>query len=63
MEKSTQLLNTEPMTNYDHMPQLYNEILKDYHYRFPKYSAIDYPTPPKSSEPVLKQRPLYPPTK
>ena len=24
-------------------PNLYNEILKDYHYRFPKFSPIPYP--------------------
>ena len=26
---------------------LYEEILKDYHYRFPKYHPIPYPMPTK----------------
>ena len=25
-------------------PNLYEEILKDYHYRFPKFHPIPYPT-------------------
>ena len=49
-------MNTYPRESY---PNLYEEILKDYNYRFPKFRPIDYPT----SEPVLKQRPHYPPTK
>ncbi len=33
-------MNTYPEHLY---PNLYQEILKDYHFRFPKYSPIDYP--------------------
>ena len=32
------------MNDYSHIPNLYNEILKDYHYRFPKFNPIPYPT-------------------
>ena len=54
------LMNTYPRESY---PNLYEEIVKDYNYRFPKFRPIDYPTTPQSSEPVLKERPHYPPTK
>ena len=53
-------MNTYPSESY---PNLYEEILKDYNYRFPKFNPIPYPLPPKSTQPVLKQRPLFPPTK
>ena len=26
-----------------HPDSLYNEVLKDFHYRFPKFDPIDYP--------------------
>lgn len=32
------------MNDYSHIPNLYDEILKDYHFRFPKYSETPYPT-------------------
>ena len=52
-------MNTYPKESY---PDLYEEIVKDYKYRFPKFRPIDYPSPPNNS-PTLKQRPQYPPTK
>ena len=30
------------MTDYSHIPNLYEEILLDYHYRFPKFHPIPY---------------------
>ena len=42
-------------------PSLYKDVLEDYNYRFPKFHPIPYPTPPQSSEPVLKQRPIWNP--
>ena len=33
-------MNTYPQKDY---PDLYNEILKDYHYRFPKFYDNPYP--------------------
>ena len=33
-------MNTYPEELY---PNLYQEILEDYYFRFPKYSPIDYP--------------------
>jgi hypothetical protein len=53
-------MNTYPKDSY---PNLYEEILKDYHYRFPKYNPIDYPNIANPSKPILKERPLFPPTK
>ena len=38
-KKRLQKMNT--MTEYP--PELYNEVLKDYHYRFPKFHSIPYP--------------------
>ncbi len=32
------------MRDYSDMPDLYRELLKDYHYRFPKFNPIPYPT-------------------
>ena len=32
------------MRDYSDMPHLYDELLKDYHYRFPKFNPIPYPT-------------------
>ena len=32
------------MNDYSHIPNLYDEILKDYHFRFPKFSETPYPT-------------------
>ena len=58
MSNWSQLLyNT--MNTYPH--SLYKEILKDYQFRFPKYSPIDYPTMRNPSKPVLKQRPIWNP--
>ena len=34
-------MNNYPQSEY---PNLYQEILKDYHYRFPKFQTIPYPT-------------------
>ena len=48
--------NNLPKESY---PDLYEEIDKDYKNMYQKFRPIDYPT----SEPVLKQRPHYPPTK
>ena len=39
-QKRLQKMNT--MTR--HPDSLYNEVLKDYNYRFPKFSPIPYPT-------------------
>ena len=33
-------MNNYPQSEY---PNLYQEILKDYHYRFPKFNPIPYP--------------------
>ena len=33
-------MNHYPQSEY---PNLYQEILKDYHYRFPKFNPIPYP--------------------
>ncbi len=33
-------MNTYPQEEY---PGLYQEILKDYHFRFPKFCPINYP--------------------
>ncbi len=33
-------MNNYPQSEY---PNLYQEILKDYHYRFPKFHPIPYP--------------------
>ena len=30
------------MNDYSHIPNLYEEILLDYHYRFPKFHPIPY---------------------
>ncbi len=44
-------------------PNLYEEILKDYHYRFPKFSPIPYPGyaelkgKVKQTVPVLNPKP------
>ena len=32
-----------PMTNYEWNEEFYNEIIKDWNYRFPKFSYTQYP--------------------
>jgi hypothetical protein len=39
-------------------PQLYDEIVKEWEYRFPKFNPLNYPTTPKAT---LEPRPKYPP--
>ena len=46
-------MNTYPQKEY---PDLYNEILKDYHYRFPKFSPIPYPQINNERTSILRQR-------
>ena len=47
------------MNTYPH--SLYEEILKDYQFRFPKYCPINYPNLSNPSQPILKQRPIWNP--
>ena len=32
-----------PMNEYNWDPEFYNEIIKDWNYRFPKFMEISYP--------------------
>ena len=47
------------MQNYTD-PKLYDEIVKDWEYRFPKFINPDYPRQPQTK---LAPKPKYPPTK
>ena len=47
------------MQNYTD-PKLYDEIVKDWEYRFPKFQYPDYPTQPRTK---LKPKPKFPPDK
>ena len=47
------------MQNYTD-PKLYDEIVKDWKYRFPKFQYPDYPTQPQTK---LKPKPKFPPDK
>ena len=47
------------MQNYTD-PKLYDEIVKDWKYRFPKFQYPDYPIPPQTK---LKPKPKFPPDK
>ena len=47
------------MQNYTD-PKLYDEIVKDWEYRFPKFQYTDYPT---QSQTKLKPKPKFPPDK
>ena len=58
MSNWSQLLYN-PMNTYPH--SLYEEILKDYQFRFPKYCPINYPNISNPSQPILKQRPIWNP--
>ncbi len=42
-------------TMTEHPDSLYNEVLKDYNYRFPKFSPIPYPTTK-----TLLPKPIHP---
>ena len=41
-------------------PKLYDEIVKDWDYRFPKFQYPDYQTPPQAK---LKPKHKFPPDK
>ena len=45
-------MNTYPRESY---PNLYEEILKDYQFRFPKLHPIPYPFPRNSSHDTINQ--------
>ena len=42
-DKVDTLVGKMGMTNYTFDEQFYNEIVKDWNYRFPKFSYIEYP--------------------
>ena len=43
MSKSNKKEDKSVMLKYDWNPDFYNEIVKDWNYRFPKFSYINYP--------------------
>ena len=45
------------MNDYSHIPNLYDEILKDYHFRFPKFSETPYPTLKEQNHVKREQKP------